>query len=565
MSSSSNSSSSSSKTKSAAVQKAAQAAQAAQARVNQAAKPKSGRSALEDLPMYFLNLDPSTACVEVDKKDKKKLNVRFNIGGSGRSSGNQSSNTTKPYLCQQLVAASSKCSGEGNVGTKHKGGEFYRADATYGLSFRVGLTASGAGGEELLELQRASHKWVFDVACVLMGKVYDLKLEHWKGPVSAARNEACMALWRDIKDEHGQPLGSDVDLQALIETSTPTGKAAAKRVEAAARDVFVKTAIKKGNIPCAPIYDEKDKKTIVGYTDLYTHGRVYKFTAWSENHVHRKATGPLITELPSTLENWAEIQRQMGDVGREYSYAYELYDGADEKAYDMVDILMETINPATGQRVMQTKRIRNPYSNPLLETKRGVKLDTLVLPQIIFGIKRGLTDTEYGIKVRYDRKLRMTVQEKRPIDLPEFTPAYATSFVEDDEDEEQPPQPQQQQPAAAVPAPPVQEAAEPEDGEVSFAEVPAGQPFVAADEDNQPVDDDAQETEDMEEQTVPDAGDDDDAERLAAEEAERLAAEEAERLAAAAAAKTKAAPKRKGPPAAAATAATASDEKRARK
>jgi hypothetical protein len=555
-------SSSSTKTKSAAVQKAAQAAQAAQARANQAAKPKSARNALEDLPMYFRNLDPSMATVEVDKKDKKKLNVRFNIGGSGRSSGNQSSNTTKPYLCQQLVAASSKCSGEGNVGTKHKGGEFYRTDATYGLSFRVGLTASGAGGDELLELQRASHKWVFDTACTLMGKVYDLKLEDWKGPVSAARNDACMALWRDIKDEHGQPLGSDVDLQALIETSTPAGKAAAKRVEAAARDAFVKTAIKKGNIPCAPIYDEKDKKTIVGYTDLYTHGRVYKFKTWSENHVHRKASGPLITELPSTLENWAEIQRQMGDVDREYSYAYELYDGAEEKAYDMVDILMETINPATGQRVMQTKRIRNPFSNPLLETKRGVKLDTLVLPQIIFGIKRGLTDTEYGIKVRYERKLRMTVQEKRPLDLPEFAPVYATSFVEDDEDEEQ----QQQQPPAAVPAPPVQEPAEPEDGEVSLAEVPASQPFVAAadDEENQPADDDAQATEDMEEQTVPVAGggddDDDEAARLAAEEAERLAAEEAERQAAAA--KAKATPKRKAP---SAVTATASDEKRARK
>lgn len=541
---------SSSKTKSAAVQKAAQAAQEAQARVNQAAKPKSGRGTLEDMPMYFLNLDPSVVSVEVDKKTKK-LNIRFNTGA--RSSGNQPSNSTMPYLCQQLVAATSKCSGEGNVGTKHKGGEFYRTDATYGMTFRVGLTESGAGGEELLELQRASHKWVFDTACVIMAKVYDLKLEDWTGPVNAARNDACMALWRDIKDENGEPLGSDVDLQALIGSPTPAGKAAAKRVEAAARESFVKTAVKKGNIPCAPIVDEKDKKTILGHTDLYTHGRVYRFKTWSENHPHRKATGPLLSELQSTLENWAEIQRQMGDVDREYSYAYELYDEAgNEKNYQMIEVLMQTINPATGQRVMQTKRIRNPFSNPLLETKGGVPLDTLVLPQIVFSIKRGLTDTEYGIKVRYERKLRMTVQEKRPAEMPTIKLSYGTGFVEDDEEEEAPQKPAA---AAAVPASPIEadKVAESEDGEVAVAEVPASQPFGAmADEDDQPVDDEAEKTEDADEASLfNDADEEPDFDRLAAEEVERLTAPVT-------ATKTNIAPKRKGPPAAA-------EEKRARK
>lgn len=561
---------SSSKAKSAAVQKAAQAAQAAQARVSQAGKPSGGRGQLEDNPMYFANLDPSTATVKIDKKNKK-LNVEFNIGG-GRSSGNQSSNTTKPYLCEQLVAAGSKCSGEGNVGVKHKGGEFHRTDATFGLYFRIGLPASGSGGDELLEKQRASHKWVFDVACVLLGKVYDLKLDDWKGPITAAYNDACLALWRDIKDADGQPLNSDVDLQALIETSTPAGKAAAKRVEAAARESFIKTAVKKGNMPCAPIYDEQRKTQIVGHTDLYTHGRVYKFKTWNENHPHRKATGPLLADLPSTIENWAEIQRQMGDIDREYSYAYTLWYNGEEKKYSTVSVRMETIDPASGQRVMQTKKIRDPFADPLLQLKDGTKLDSLVLPQIIFGIKRGLDDTGYGIKVRYERKLRLTVQEKRPDELPEYVPTYGTGFVEEEDDEEPaaaaaPPVKESayatKEPAqpAKEPAEPAKESAELEAGEVSANdEVPATQPYPDADEaeenEQHEADEDSGQTQDMGEDNKADDDDEDEA----AAEAARLAAEEAERLAAeAAAAKAKAAPKRKGAPGAAA------DEKRARK
>lgn len=547
--------SSSNNSKSAAVQKAAANAQQAQVRL-QSGKAAAPSNNLLENPMYFLNLAPASVLVKTDKKNKSKLHVEFDIGGANRSSGNRASNTTAVHLCEQLVSAGSRCAGEGNVGVKHKGGEFERGGAKFGISFRVGTTASNLGGEELLAKQRASHKWVFDVACVALGRVYDLKLEDWKSPIEEARNEALRDLWRDMKDESGKPLGSDVDLQALIESSSPAGKQAAKRVEAHARDMFIKIAIKNGNMPCAPIYDDA-RKNIVGYTDLHTHGTVYKYSQWSENHPHRKASGPSIAELPSTIENWGEIQREMAKIGREYTEAYHLFHNKVEKPRKKVDVLMEVIDPVTCTRVMEVRQIGDPWWNPLLQTEGGRKVDTLVLCQITFGIKRGLNNAGYGVKVRYHRNIRMIAQEPRPIDMPEYTSEFQTGFVEDEP--EQPPQ-----------------AAEAEDGEVSgeqqqpqAADGDEGQP-PAAEEDSegqQPADGDQQPEADEEEQdqptvdeeeTQPVADDDDaqpddgnvsgeeDAADLAAQEAELLAAEEAARLAAEAAAKAKtAATKRK--------------------
>lgn len=541
--------------KSAAVQKAAANAQQAQARLQSgkagAAAAAAPSNNLLENPMYFLNLAPSSVNVKTDKKNKSKLHVEFDIGGANRSSGNRSSNTTKVHLCEQLVSAGSRCAGEGNVGVKHKGGEFTRGDAKFGISFKVGSTASNLGGEELLNKQRASHKWVFDVACVALGRVYDLKLEDWKGPIDEARNEALRDLWRDMKDESGQPLRSDVDLQALIESSTPAGKQAAKRVEAHARDMFIKIAVKNDNMPCAPIYDDA-RKNIIGHKDLHTHGSVYKYTQWSENHPHRKATGPSIGDLPSTQENWGEIRSEMTKIGREYTEAYHLFHNKIEKPRKKIDVLVEVIDPVTCERVMEKCQIGDPFWNPLLQTEGGRKVDTLVLPQIVFGIKRGLNNAGYGVKVRYDRNIRMIAQEPRPIDMPEYTSEFQTGFVEDEpeqkevEDGEVVGADEEMPPLESVPPPPQaadedQPAADEEDEQQAIADGEEAEDQPPAEEDEQPAADED------EPQPDDDGGDDAPAdEDLAAQEAELLAAEEAARLAAEAAAKAKsAAAKRK--------------------
>lgn len=569
-------------TKSAAVQKAAQAAQQAQARLQQSQVKKPATNALLENPMYFANLDPASVVVKVDKKNKGKFIVEFNIGAAGRSSGNAQKNTTKPRLCVQLVSASSRCAGEGNLGAKHSNGEFTRGDAKFNISFRVGSTAGEFGGEELLEEQRKCHKWVFDVACAILGRVYDLKQDDWMSAINSARADARRDLWRDIKNEQGKPLGSDMELQELIETDSAIGKAAAKRVEAAGREAFIRAAVKNGNMPCAPLYDEVRKSVQTGRADLHTHGKVYGYGTWSDNHAHRNAKGPLLTDTPSTIEKWGEIQSQMALIDRHYQYAYRLFQNGQEKHRDLVEIQVEAIDETTGRRVKTKQRIQDPFWNLLLQTKGGQKVDTLVLPQIFFGVKRGTNDAGYGVKVGYERIIHMVAQQERPMDMPEFVPDYATGFVED--------------------APTTEPAAALEEGEVPVVaeEVPAAEgdgdnqdeapvadeeaPVAeeedgpAEEEEQQPVDEDATveatpADDEEEEAAAEDAPveeeqeQDDEAEndRLAAEqEAARLVAEEEARVAAAAAAKAKAATttKRKTVPAGAAVAA---EEKRARK
>ena len=425
--------------KSAAVQKASDAAKKAQEAFEQKKKQQQQTTAgavsakLHDNPMYFANLPPNTVRVTVDRNDKKKFNVEFATAGGTRAPGNHMKNTSNPFLCEMLVSAASKACGEGNVGLKHKGGEFHRSDATYSMTFRVGTTASGLGGEELLEKQRQALVWVYEVSRAILGCMYDLNPEDWKGPIQSAKREAMLYLWRDILDGDGNKLTSDIELEQFIETKTEAAKKAAKRVDEQAREIFINLAVKKGNMPCAPIYDEVKKTQIIGRQDLWTHGRVYQWRNYSKDHPARMMTGPLLSQLPSNMANWPETCDQMTAIDRTYSYAYELFSGEQEYPYRMVETLVNAIDERTGAKIKVKKMIRDPFHDPLLETKYGVKVDTLVRPQITFAVKRGLTDVDYGVKVRYGRKIQMVAQEKRPLDVPEYNPDYQTGFVLDDE------------------------------------------------------------------------------------------------------------------------------------
>lgn len=582
-------SNSKSNNKSTAAQQAAAKAQQAQARLAQAKNGKAAAAtpnnvALLENPMYFANLDPSSVMVREDKKKGGKLYVEFNTGANGRASGNTRKNSTAPYLADMLLSASSRCAGEGNVGVKYEKGEFTRGSCKYSLSLRVGTTADGAGGDELLERQEACLKWVFDVACAAMGKVFDMKPKGWEAPIDNARADARRDLWRSIKGADGKPLEDEVALEALIASETAAGKAAATRVEAAAREAFIKQAIKNKRMPCAPIYHEQQRTQVIGRNDLHAHGKVYGYIQWVENHPHRTSTGPLLSELTSSIENWAAIKAQMEQIGRVYQYAYRLIPDIKANMRPMVKVLMDELDPVTAERIKVLREIQDPFWNPLLETPKGRKLDSLVAMQITFTIKRGTDNSGFGVGVQYQREIRVVHQQPRPIEQPEYAPSYGTGLFRENADDDDDAAPEEGEvvaaafePAVAVakdegePADAANEAGgdaeEDQEGQESYADEDA----AAAAEEEQPQDEVAEEDgEQAEENEVGDADAEEDgdadadeeaeAARLAAEEeAARLAAEEAER-----ASKAKAA-KRKTAPAGKAAAAATADDKRARK
>ena len=568
--------------KSAAAVKAANAAAAAQQRFE---NKKAGSAAVpsNDLlnnPMYFMNIPPESVRVWVGAKDNK-INVAFDGAGTARTSGNQARNTSSPYLPAMLVGAGSRMAGEGNVGVIYdeaKRAAYTRKGCTYNLTLRVGTTASGQGGDALQKRQEAALKWIFDVECAIMGKIFDLNLPEWVDPIQEARANACRELWRELKDAKGEPLADQLALQKLIASTSATGKAAAKQVEELARKLFVEVTYKqkKKGVQCAPIYDE-DGRTVQGYMQLYAHRKCYGFIEgkW-ETSAFREDHGPSLQVLASTRENWSKILQEMKAIDRVYQVACKPLFRGQALRTPTITVYEETIHPVTAERTLSAVKVRDPFWNPLLESEKGVKLDTLALCQITFRVKRGKSKDDYGVKVDYKPDIHISVQEKRPINELNYTADYQEGLFHDDSDDEgeapvtvfgaqttdqaDDPLPFEQQattdapeegqvddqdnrhtvPSLAVPEPSVVDEDAPDPGVEGDNEVAADAERAAEAEQDAEPEQDA----DPEQDGEPDE-DDGEAERLAAEAAEaaRAAAEEAAR-----AAKAKAAGKRKGAP-----------------
>jgi hypothetical protein len=553
--------------KKAGAAKAASAAAGAQQRYNESAKAKSaaasaGKPSSGDAlsnPMYFENIDPSSVKVAIGKD--KKLYVSFEPVGGATKSGNQRQNNTDPYLCEMLVGANSRLSVEGNAGTTYDDNTkiFTRTGATYNISLRIGTTASGVGGAELEARQKKALKWIFEVECAILGKLFDLNLPEWEGPIKEAKDVAKRTLWTKIKDEKGKMVPDEIALERLLESKSAAAATANKLIDDFARQEFIKLPMKK-NIQCKPIYD--DARAIIGYTELYAHRKVYAFIEgrYSEGNPNKLANGPAVSVLPSTFDNWDAIMREMRAIDRVYQYPFRLMNGGKEVDYQEATYYTETIHPVTGERTKTAMKIRDPCWNPLLENKKGEKLDTLAVCQIQFRIKRAKQsgNSNYGIKVSYNPMVRVICQEKRPFSDFDYAPTYATGMLQDDpsEDGEVVHVPTQR-PAAAESEAPVQDGAaeeQQEEEEAAQEEQQEAVPEEAAAEEagveedgaaeEQAAADDQADGGDGEEKAGEDEQDEADqlmaeeeeaaleAERAAAEqEAARLAAEEAERQA----------------------------------
>jgi len=552
---------------------AAKAAAGAQQRYNEGVKAKaagadkpSSSDALSN-PMYFENIHPASVRVALGKD--KKLYVSFEPTGGVTKSGNQRQNNTDPYLPEMLIGANSRISAEGNAGTTYDNNTkiFMRAGATFNLSLRVGTTASGVGGAELEARQKKALKWIFDVECAILGKLFDLNLPDWEGPIKEAKEIAKRTLWTKIKDEKGKILADEIALERLLESKSAVAAAANKMIDDFARQEFIKLPMKK-NMQCAPIYDEA--RAVVGYTELYAHRKVYGYIEgrYSDSNPNKTQNGTAVSVLPSTFENWDAIVRDMRSIDRVYQYPFRLFDGGKEKDYQEATYYTETIHPVTGERTKTAMKIRDPFWNPLLENKKGEKIDTLAVCQIQFRIKRAKQsgNSNYGIKVSYNPMVRVIRQEKRPFSDFDYQPSYATGMLADEPSEDGeivhvvPPPVHAVESAVSVPAPQdgsanekepekeeEEEAAVQEGGDDGGAENDGEQEGIEGDDAQQDGAEGQVEEEDGEAEQQP-AGDDesehlaDDEEEAALiareQEAERLAAEEAERQAAAAKAKS---------------------------
>lgn len=412
------------KAKSAAAQKAAANAAAAQQRfvASKSGVGEAGTSSntkdLKNNPMYFRNIDPNSVRVEVGKKDQN-LHISFEAAGGARKSGNQQKNSTSPYLPAMLVAAMSRLCKEGNLGVEYdivKKQAYVRRTAVFSLVLRMGTTESGYGGDEQEAEAEAALKWIFEVECAILRKLYDLNLPDWADPCALARTSACADLWRDIKDAKNAPLPDQEALERLIATDTPAGKKAAARVNDRARDLFVQTTYKqkKKNVQCAPDIDAETGK-VIGHLPLFANRKCYKFIDGKyEVTAHKDSNGPSLQELATTRENWSEIQRRMKAIDREYQPAVKLHVRNQLQRCPTMTIYDEVVNPVTAERTLVPIEVRDPFWNPLLETGKGTKLDSLVRAQISFRIKRGKSNNDYGIKVDYKPEIHLVHQEPRP-------------------------------------------------------------------------------------------------------------------------------------------------------
>lgn len=326
------------------------------------------------------------------------------------------------------MLANSNLSGEGNVDEDM----WPRTKATLNLTLMALNLPDPIGGGRLEVRQAKFIKKIYYMCKRWLELLFDKAPENFDLPIKTAYDKARMRLC-------GKHNMSELQLAGKEKTD----KALAEEVKELAREEFVKGA---KDLPGRPEVNEDGSLTFP--TVLYLHRKAYSHIKYDAQRDSRsKERGPTLSVLPSTLENWLEVQRQMHDLGRRYNPVYYVMPNGDPIPRPKRAVLVETVDAKTGETKNVKQKIEDPFWDPLDKIGKK-KMATLVATKIYPRFKRGADSASnaYGVAFSFGPGITIIANQEKPPNVVVANEDYATGFqmpegaFDDDDDADDTPE-----------------------------------------------------------------------------------------------------------------------------
>lgn len=256
----------------------------------------------------------------------------------------------------------------------------------------------------------------------LLGLMFDCEAEDLKAAQDAVRDIAAYTLMGSLKCTSADQ----------VMAKARKDKELAKKIDAAARDLFVANCKKR------PFFLNDEMEAEGKGRVMYVRQKVWtKEEKYTGPKKSKGPDGPSKEELPSTPENWMRIVDEMGKLG--YSYRYAEYTSAAPMKLPNGKMTYD-IKPNKIKFKYKGKEhlIDNPFFNPACEFKNGKRASSLVMQKILLGAQTGSKGStkQYGIVPYLASPIKIVAREEVGNEEEEVLGNYQGYDEANDADEE---------------------------------------------------------------------------------------------------------------------------------